>query len=98
MTAVLAVTPAPQPAQAVIRIIGTITTEEDGYEPRFPSFIELQDTDDRIMAVWHRALEHGSVGRIELSFFDPATGRWDGPVPALDKQAPWQASTPGTPT
>jgi hypothetical protein len=90
LTAVLAVTLAPQPAQAAIGIIGTITTEEDGYEPRFPSLVEVQDANDRIMAVWHRALEHESVGRIELSFFDPTTGKWDGPVPALDKQTPWQ--------
>ena len=89
MTAVLAVTLAPQPAQAAIAIIGTVTTEEDGYEPRFPSFIELQDSNDRIMAVWHRALEHTSVGRIELSIFDPTTGAWGAPVPALNRQTPW---------
>ncbi|MEU4425034.1 exo-alpha-sialidase [Actinoplanes sp. NPDC024001] len=89
-TAVLAVTLAPQPAQAAIDIIGTITKEEGGYEPRFPSFVELQDTNDRIMAVWHRALEHaGTVGRIELSIFDEVAGTWSAPVPALSKQTPW---------
>lgn len=90
MTAVLAVTLAPQPTQAAIGIIGTVTKEEDGYEPRFPSLVEIQDANDRIMAVWHRALEHASVGRIELSFFDPTTGRWDAPVPALNRQTPWE--------
>lgn len=85
LTAVLAVTLAPQPAQAAIAVIGTVYKEPQPYEARFPDIIKLDD--GNLMAVWHRAELHvGTVekpanGTIQLSIWNGTV--WSAPVLAL---------------
>jgi hypothetical protein len=91
LTAALAVTLSPQPAQGSIAIIGTVTREEAPYEARFPDIVKLDD--GRLMAVWHRATEHAGTasspapGSVQLSYWDGTA--WSTPAAALANPGPW---------